>query len=239
MLPARRSLLRLFASLPNDANVLVKGSLSVAADGTCKATTSTEQVQVLAGGTFDIGTTRPTIVGIASTGTLAVTPIGATVSQQIEGYEATAILTVTGDIEGTVTLSGNTVTPVIEAGTATLTTVVPSNPSYTGDAWWWDYEFNGNVTSIGSDKGGMTPEGSGTSFYNNSELYFQKTPYRGASFSDKSELTAIMYCAPGNYANSVLVGFGSTTAGEQKAIALVTGANPAAGEMKARSDRWT
>ena len=41
-----------------------------------------------------------------------------------------------------------------------------------------------------------------------------------------------MYCAPGNYANTVLVGFGSTTANDQKAIALVTGANPSAGEMK-------
>ena len=79
----------------------------------------------------------------------------------------------------------------------------------------------------------MTTESSGADVYDNStELYFQQTPWRDATFSDKNELTAVMYCQPGNYANAVLVGFGSTTEGEQKAIALVTGANPSAGEMK-------
>ena len=147
-------------------------------------------------------------------------------------------MSITGNLDGTVKLNGDTVTPVVEGGTATFTTVVPSNPAYTGDAWWWDYEFNGTVTSIGSDKGGMTTESAGNSVYTtadssgNRELYFQQTPWRDASFSDKNELTAVMYCAPGNYANTVLVGFGSTTQGDQKAIALVTGANPAAGEMK-------
>ncbi len=218
--------------LPNDANVKVAGSLSVATDGTCSLVSATT-VQVLAGGSLDIGTTRPTIAGIASTGTLAVTPTGATVSQQIEGYEATVNLTVTGDLDGTVTLGGNTVTPVVVDGTATLTSVMSANPTYTGDSWWWDYEFNGTVTSIGSDKGGMTTESSSAPiYYNSTELYFQQTPWRDASFNDKSELTAVMYCAPGNYANTVLVGFGSTTAAGKKAIALVTGANPAAGEMK-------
>ena len=216
--------------LPNHANVQAIGSLTVAADGTYSASGLTE-VKVLAGGSFDIGTSRPTISGVAAGGTLVVAPTG-TVSQQIEGYEATETLTVTGDIDGTVTLGGVAVTPVVAGGTATLTAVVPSNPSYTGDAWWWDYEFNGTVTSIGSDKGGMTTESDASVYYNNSELYFQQTPWRNASFNDKSELTAVMYCAPGNYANTVLVGFGSTTANDQKAIALVTGANPAAGEMK-------
>lgn len=219
------------SDLPNDPTVKVLGSVLIAADGTCSLVSATT-VQVLAGGSLDIGTIRPTVAGVAAGGTLAVTPTGATVSQQIEGYEATVELTVTGDIDGTVTFNGDTVTPVVADGTATLTTVVPGNPTYTGESWWWDYEFNGDVTSIGSDKGGMTQEGDGTSFYNNSELYFQKTPWRNATFNDKNELTAVMYCAPGNYANTVLVGFGSTTQGGQKAIALVTGANPEAGEMK-------
>ena len=185
----------------------------------------------VSGGTLDIGISRPTIGGLAAGATLAITPV-ATLNQQIEGYTATVDLSITGNLDGTVKLNGDTVTPVVEGGTATLTTVVPSNPSYTGDAWWWDYEFNGTVTSIGSDKGGMTTESDASVYYNNSELYFQQTPWRNASFNDKSELTAIMYCAPGNYANTVLVGFGSTTANDQKAIALVTGANPSAGEMK-------
>ena len=216
--------------LPNHANVQAIGSLAIAADGTYTASGLTE-VKVLAGGSFDIGTARPTISGVASTGSLAVAPTG-TVSQQIEGYVATEYLTVTGDLDGTVTLGGNTVTPVVADGTATLTSTLSANPTYTGESWWWDYEFNGTVVSIGSDKGDMTTESSSAVYYNSTELYFQQTPWRDAVFNDKSELTAVMYCAPGNYANTVLVGFGSTTKNDKKAIALVTGANPAAGEMK-------
>ena len=240
------------SSLPGYENVTVVGTVTVAADGTLdlsgltqvqvgngatldvSAASGLTQAVVTSGGVLTIGKQRPGLVAVMSGGTLNVSSIP-TVSERITGYTATATLTTNSSstFAGTVTLDGETVTPVIDGGTVSLTgQVVAGDPSYTGDSWWWDYEFNGTVTSIGSDKGGMTQEGSGTSFYNNSELYFQKTPYRSASFSDKSELTAIMYCAPGNYANSVLVGFGSTTANDQKAIALVTGANPSAGEMK-------
>ena len=240
------------SSLPGYENVTVVGTVTVAADGTLdlsgltqvqvgsgatldvSAASGLTQAVVTSGGVLTIGKQRPSTVVVMSGGTLNVSSVP-TVSESISGYTATATLTTmnSSTFAGTVTLDGETATPVIEGGTVSLTgPVVAGNPSYTGDAWWWDYEFNGTVTSIGSDKGGMTQEGSGTSFYNNSELYFQKTPWRDASFSDKNELTAVMYCAPGNYANSVLVGFGSTTQGDQKAIALVTGANPAAGEMK-------
>ena len=123
-----------------------------------------------------------------------------------------------------------------EGGVFSFSGTAPVNATYTGNQWWWDYEFNGTVTSIGSDTGGMSQEGSATSFTTadasgNQELYFQKTPYRSASFSDKNNLTAVMYCQPGNYANTVLIGFGSTYA-NNNAIALVTGDHPEQGEMK-------
>ena len=159
------------------------------------------------------------------------------------GYSLSGSLTIPESVEGTVTFvdsSGNTAlneASTWENGVRSFAGTAPVYGTYSGNQWVWDYEFNGDVTSIGTDTGSMTQEGSGTSFTavdanGNRELYFQKTPYRGASFSSYTEMTAVMYCAPGNYANTVLVGFGSTTAAGQKAIALVTGANPSAGEMK-------
>ncbi len=245
-------------TLPGNANVQAIGSVTVAADGTLglsgltavqvnnggtldvSAASGLTQVIVLSGGELTIGKQRPGSVVVMTGGTLNVSSTP-TVSERLTGYIPTAELAVESSayLTGTVTLDGETVTPVISGTTATLTGTVAAagDATYTGDSWWWDYEFNGTFTSIGSDKDGMTQEGGATSFTTadasgNQELYFQKTPYRDASFSDKSELTAVMYCQPGNYANAVLVGFGSTTQGDQKAIALVTGANPSAGEMK-------
>ena len=74
------------------------------------------------------------------------------------------------------------------------------NATITGSAWWWDYEFNNSDASSGSDTGTMSLEGSATSYTEadangNQELYFQKTPYRGASFASQDAFTAVMYCA--------------------------------------------
>ena len=159
------------------------------------------------------------------------------------GYTLSGSLTIPETVDGTLTFvdsSGTTVhnpSSSWENNVRSFTGTAPVNGTYTGNHWVWDYEFNGVYTSIGSDTTAVNPEGSGTAFTaadasGNQELYFQKTPYRGASFSSYTEMTAVMYCAPGNYADRVLVGFGSTTASGNKAISLVTGTNPASGEMK-------
>ncbi len=221
--------------------IVVNGTLIVGEGATVPivADGSTGTVQVLDGASLNIGTARPTISGVAAGGTLAVEPTG-TVSQQIEGYEATETLTVTGDIDGTVTLGGVAVTPVVAGGTATLTAVVPSNPSYTGDAWWWDYEFNGTVNNIGSD--GTNLGWDGDHPFNGSEyttadetgnqmLHLPARPWRNVT-SYPSEFTAVMFCKAGATPNGVLVAFGSTTGGSGKTITLSTGANPSAGQMR-------
>ena len=108
------------------------------------------------------------------------------------------------------------------------------NATITGSNWWWDYEFNGSNASIGSDTGTMSLEGNATSYTTedangNQELYFQKTPYRGASFASQDAFTAVMYCQPGNYNNVPLVGFGTLSG---TAVILATGDNAANGEMQ-------
>lgn len=144
------------------------------------------------------------------------------------------------------TLDGTIVLDGIEGETTTFTDGVLSvtftaNPTLTGNAWWWDYEFNGNVNSTGSDTAPLVLEGNGTSYVtvdgDNQALYFQKTPYRDngndvkARFAEVDTFTAVMYCQPGNHNNVPLVGFGSTTQNDKVAVVLATGKNAADGEM--------
>ncbi len=119
-----------------------------------------------------------------------------------------------------------------------LTIDVPKNPTLTGSAWWWDYEFNGSATSIGSDTGSMTLESTNQKSYTdavdgNQELYFQQTPWRNATFTTVDAFTAVMYCQPGDVNNTALVGFGSVGKyANSVAILLATGDNAANGAMK-------
>ncbi len=142
----------------------------------------------------------------------------------------------------TATWNGDAATVTTTATTVTITapTTLNANPTTTGNSWWWDYEFNGNTQSIGRFTTTLQTEGadfvpySGTDEDTNRALYFHRTPYTQPAQSPiyPAELTAMMYCQPGNHANTVLIGFGSSTEGTQYAISLVTGDNPAAGEMK-------
>ncbi len=228
-----------------DGTAHVTGQIVVADDGTY---TFSGGLQVLSGTvTVTSGTTLTSVAG----GATVLVNGGAPANLEAAiagGYELSATLNVAtsdaANIAGTVKLvdsNGNEDAGAASSyseGVFSLSGTAPANPTYTGSAWWWDYEFNGDVQSIGSDTGSMTPEGSGTSYTaavdGNQELYFQKTPWRNATFTTLSAMTAVMYCQPGNYANTVLVGFGSTRAdaGSQTAIALVTGDNPANGDMK-------
>ena len=222
--------------------IVVNGTLIVGAGATVPIVVdgSTGTVQVLDGASLNIGTARPTIAGVAAGGTLAVTS-NATMSERITGYTPTATLTVSGTIAGTVTLDGETVTPVVDGSTATLTgTAVAGNPSYTGNGWWWDYEFTGNGNNIGSEgnqlswDGGRPFQGSeytAADETGNQMLHLPARPWRDVT-AYPSEFTAVMFCKAGATANGVLVAFGSTTWGSTKTITLSTGANPSAGQMR-------
>ena len=200
-------------------------------------------------GSFAVGSGTlevPSGVSVTSVASGAAVLVSNT-PEELEGViygcaENTATVRIPESVEGTVMFVDSAGNPIAgasstwENGVRSFSGTLPANGAYTGNRWVWDYEFNGNVKSIGSDTGEMTQEGSGTSFTTadssgNQELYFQKTPYRGASFSSYTEMTAVMYCAPGNYANTVLVGFGSTYANNY-AVGLVTGDNPVSGDMK-------
>ena len=228
-----------------DGTAHVTGQIVVASDGSY---TFSGALQVLSG-TVTV-TSGTTLTSVAYGATVLVNG-GAPANLEAAiagGYALSATLNVAAsdaaNIAGTIKLVDSNdneaagATSSYSEGVFTLSGTAPANPTYTGSAWWWDYEFNGDVQSVGSDTGSMTPEGSGTSYTaavdGNQELYFQKTPWRNATFTTLSAMTAVMYCQPGNYANTVLVGFGSTRAdaGSQTAIALVTGDNPANGDMK-------
>ena len=164
--------------------------------------------------------------------------------------------TVTGSLDGAYALGGTATFDLMSADLsgATLSFVsdaactvaipeekiaafgeVPAGVTFvTGTVWLWNYDFDGNAASTGTDTGALSLEGSSTSYTEadasgNQALYFQKTPYRSASFSGLAEMTALMVCQPGDYANTALVGFGTK---QSNAVILATGANPAAGEMK-------
>lgn len=139
-------------------------------------------------------------------------------------------------IDGSITVNGIAGTGTFSNGT--LSIVAPANPTLTGNAWWWDYEFNGSATSSGSDTASMKLESSGQKSYTdavggNQELYFQQTPWRNATFTTVDAFTAVMYCQPGDVNNTALVGFGSVGKyANSVAILLATGDNAANGAMK-------
>ena len=243
-----------------DGTAHVTGQIVIATDGTY---TFSGGLSVLSG-TVTVPT--GTAITSVSTGATVLVPGGspATLEAAIAGgYALSATLNIANaaNITSTIKLVDSNGNDAVngsmssyESGVATFTGTAPANPTYSGSAWWWDYEFNedsgvdytsGNTTyrksmpnTGNADTAFMSLESLNNTMYTaadangNREIYFQQTPWRNASFNSLTEMTAVMYCQPGNYANTVLVGFGSTTASGTTAIALVTGDNPSSGDMK-------
>lgn len=254
------------ATLPGYTAVTAIGSFSINSDGTLdlsgitsvqvgsggsvdvSAASGLTQVSVLSGGTATIGAQRPAQVIVMEGGTLNVSS-DVTMNDVIVGYTPSATLTTmsSATFGGTVTLDGQSVTPTIDGGTVTMTgTPIAGNPTVTGSAWWWDYEFNGNGNNTGSEGTALRwdpdrPTVSGqsaaelgdytTAVAGNQMLYLLARPWRDVS-SYPSEFTAVMYCKAGTTANAVLVAFGSSTGGSKNVIALTTGENPGNGQMR-------
>ncbi|MBR5591637.1 MAG: autotransporter-associated beta strand repeat-containing protein [Kiritimatiellae bacterium] len=244
-------------------NMTAASTLSAAADTTMTVTstfTGAATLSIAGAGTVDLsGATIPNTIAlnVAAGATAVVAPDQVSTFAKVtvpEGATLKVKLTVDCLISGRLnctlgaesTLDGAIVLDGIEGETTTFTDGVLSvtfaaNPTLTGNAWWWDYEFNGDVRSTGSDTAPLVLEGDGTSYVtvdgDNKALYFQKTPYRDngndvkARFAEVDTFTAVMYCQPGNHNNVPLVGFGSTTQNDKVAVVLATGAVAADGEM--------
>ena len=134
-------------------------------------------------------------------------------------------------VEGTLTVDG------VEEFTRDGTTIsFTPDATITGSAWWWDYEFNGDFASIGTDTTTMTANDNAYKSHTDDgqSLYFQRTPYRSVAFASQDAFTAVMYCQSGNLNNVPLVSFGTK---DGLAVILATGANAANGEMQISLNR--
>lgn len=203
----------------------ITGALTCALTATENATVTVTEAQLAAFAK----------VIIPNTATLVV-KVDRPMSDHLLGYTSDITLGANTTIDGSITVNGIAGTGTFSNGT--LSIVAPANPTLTGNAWWWDYEFNGSATSIGSDTGSMTLESTNQKSYtdavdDNQELYFQQTPWRNATFTTVDAFTAVMYCQPGDVNNTALVGFGSVGKyANSVAILLATGADAANGAMK-------
>ena len=170
-------------------------------------------------------------VTIPETATLIV-KANRSMSDHLTGCTYDITVGVGSTITGDITIEGLNASGEFTEGKLTID--APKNPTLTGNAWWWDYEFNGTLDNSGTDTAvSLTPRGTADSYANdNQELYIQKSPWRNATFSDVDEFTAVMYCQPGagnDYNNRPLIAFGTKTG---VAVILATGANAADGDMQ-------
>jgi len=101
----------------------------------------------------------------------------------------------------------------------------------TGKNCWWDYEFNGNLDSVGTDTQTLSEEGT-KPYYNEENTALRVgygTPYRGATYPE--EFTAVIYGKMVNNATHIEIGFGSTYAGTAKGVVIACG-DPSKDEVK-------
>ncbi len=248
----------------------ISGTGLIIAETTATGTLTTNSASGFTGsvkvtsGTYDLSTSgvdasKLTIAGVAEGATL-ILPATGDAEAALLGRAPTVTYAVAenAEIAGTIqtTLNG-TVCTTTGSGTVTGTPTDP-NAKYTGPAWWWDYEFNGAVTSSGRFGTTLTLEANNPNSKNytvyeanqkpdaatNQALYLHQTPYTPDNQSPVygREFSAVMRCKPDEHANVVLIGFGSTaknpTGGNASddnpaySVSLATGANPKAGEMR-------
>ncbi|MEG2415562.1 MAG: hypothetical protein RSB74_06565, partial [Kiritimatiellia bacterium] len=135
---------------------------------------------------------------------------------------------------GTITLSYSG-TPTIEIyrkdGTTRITPVTNTavgnvhtltfEPQLDGNVATWDYEFNGNLNSVGSDTTPVVKDGENPPFDATELIVGKWTPYRDASYS--STFTAVFATTVPSTPKVVLLAFGASNAAGKSAIALVSG----------------
>ena len=196
-------------------------------------------------------------ITIPETATLKV-KTNYTIDEQLTGGRKEYTVGEGSTIAGNVVWEGLTGTTNTSLDGTTLTLSFAANPTLTGNAWWWDYEFNGNGNNIGSE--GTALRWDNPHPYNGEEytdrvgedtnqmLKLPARPWRDVS-NWPSEATFVMYAKAGTKTdyysegawngavdgndNGILVSFGSSTQGNShKTITLMTGANPEDGDMR-------
>ena len=225
----------------NSGTVTASGDLVVHAGDVTLASASTVTSARVEGGSLDVGVLRPTIESVAEGATLKVSAV-VSMSERLAGYESVTSIPMTGDLAGSVVYNGVQLDEFeLDDGVLTLAgEAIPGEPTLTGAAWWWDYEFDGNGDNIGSEGTALSWDGD-RAFKNNEYtaadndgnrmLHLPSRPWRNVS-AYPAEYTVVGYCKAGATANSVLVAFGSSTWGSRNTISLCTGADPAAGQMR-------
>ncbi|MGN0890567.1 MAG: beta strand repeat-containing protein [Candidatus Spyradenecus sp.] len=213
-----------------DCEMTVQGTLSGSGTlvksgaGTLSLTGTVSTPVELAEGTLNLGTRRPavTVTGEGTTLKLTLTPDEALTGRAAlaptlgDGVTSYALeVSFCGTVKNaTVSASGEVTFPAYEA-------------TSTGNSWWWDYEFNGNVSNSGSDGTGLTQDGAAPVYDNGTALKLKSTPYRSVTYPD--EFTAVMYAKAGTTPYGGLLAFGTKDNG---AISLVCGAKPANGQVR-------
>lgn len=200
------------------------GTVKKSGAGTLSLTGTVSTPVELAEGTLDLGTRRPavTVTGEGTTLKLTLTPDEALTGRAAlaptlgDGVTSYALeVSFCGTVKNaTVSASGEVTFPAYEA-------------TSTGNSWWWDYEFNGDVSSSGSDTTGLTKDGADPVYDNGTALKLKSTPYRDATYP--AEFTAVMYAKAGTTPYGGLLAFGTKSGG---AISLVCGADPANGQVR-------
>ena len=196
-------------------------------------------------GKLELWRSRPTLTEVAAGTTLQFT---VTSDERIKGNCSLDVGTCASDVTIIVRdAEGNDVTyslaedaenkATFEGGK--LSIPVEGRPQQTGSIWWWDYEFDGNATNIGSEGTALTFE-SGSYPYKGSEytdaegerearaLKLPTRPYRAVT-AYPDTFTAVMYCKASPQVNGVMVSFG-TKAGHT--VSLLTGREPDKGDMR-------
>lgn len=220
-----------FGNATINQTIALNGDVTLSADAektlTIYAITGTGSLTITGEGTVALPEavveTIPVTVAVGAT--LKVIP---TVDAAVLGK---IILAEGSVVEGTLTVDG------VEEFTPDGTTIsFTPDATITGSAWWWDYEFNGDFASIGTDTTTMTANDNAYKSHTDDgqSLYFQRTPYRSAAFASQDAFTAVMYCQSGNLNNVPLVSFGTK---DGLAVILATGANAANGEMQISLNR--
>lgn len=187
---------------------------------------------------FEAGSIHPTVLVTSEAAIVGWEP--ATVNEMLTGEVSLSGITFADGVTQCTVKRGETTKTVTAADLPNGTIASSANPTYTGNLWWWDYEFNGNGNNLGfegtnlswdSDRPFENSEYTDADSNNNRMLHLPARPWRNVDSGYPESFTAVMYCKAGSAANSILAAFGSSYKEGTEAIVLMTGENPAAGQM--------
>ena len=222
--------------------IAITGALTVKPEGhtiTLRQTSVSEgsSLALVGTGVLDLsalGKNLPKIASLEAGTTLRVAPFSQ--SELLAGGNFSASLpladgaTLSGTIEYLDGATWKTATVTTDGTTATISGTITATPTLTGSSWWWDYEFNGELSNSGRDNTPLNDDSQGTTYNDdNTALMLKSTPHRGVTGGYPAAVTAVFYGTAGTTAHGGILAFGTRAGG---AISLVGGDNPSAGQMR-------